>query len=76
MQVKAKDWINDTIKQDEIDKYLENGNDFILNGGEFSCSITLHFQQTISAREIRKEILLENKIMEQMKINEIKEETE
>lgn len=54
----------------------ENGNDFILNGGEFSCSITLHFQQTISTREIRKEFLLENKIMEQMKINEIKEETE
>ena len=60
----------------DIELTDENGNDFILNGGEFSCSITLHFQQTISSKEIRKEFLLENRIMEQMKINEIKEETE
>ena len=60
----------------DIELTDENGLDFILNGGEFSCSLTLHFQQTIPSREIRREYLLENRIRDKMNIDEIKEETE
>ena len=60
----------------DIELTDENGLDFILNGGEWSCTLTLHFKHTITSKEIKKEYLLENRIRERMKLNEIKEETE
>ena len=47
----------------QIELTDENNNELLLNGADFSLSLTIHFQETISPTEIKKEFLLNNKII-------------
>lgn len=51
------------ISHIQIELTDENNNELILNGADFSLSLTLHFQETISPKEIRKEFLLNSNLI-------------